>query len=84
MVVEYRKAAVHRSAHLAGWHGDPSSRWGAQRAKSQSFGGGYPEESPFAGGAVELHAAIEESAVVEVMNRTWAAAWLVAWMQATP
>jgi hypothetical protein len=36
------------------------------------------------GGAVELHAVKEEFAVEEVMNRTWAAAWLVAWMQATP
>lgn len=84
MVVECRKPATHRSAHLADWHGDPSSRWGAQRAVSQSFGGECLEGSPFSDGAVELHAAMEESAVVEVMNPTWAAALLEAWMQATP
>lgn len=84
MVVECRRPAAHRSARPAGWHGDLSSRWGVQRAKFQSFGGGCPEGSLFAGGAVELHAAKEESAAVEVMNPTWAAALLAAWMQATP
>lgn len=83
MAVECRKPAAHSSAHLAGWHGDLSSRWGVQREKSQSSGGGCREGSPFAGGAFELHAAMEEFAVVEVMNRTWAAALLAEWMQAT-
>lgn len=82
MAVEYHKPAAHRSAHLAGWHEDLSSRWGVQRATSQSFGVGCHEGSPFAGGAFELHAAMEEFGVV-VMNRTWAAAWLVEWTQAT-